>query len=470
MHLTRSSWLSLLAFVALAIGMRWGSFFISVINHDESTYIVIANELLRGEVYLRDVIDTKPIGIFWLYAALIKLTGGGIVALRLAAAVAVGLGGWLLSRMAGKMSGTAAGGFVAGVTYVLACSVYKFYGVSPNTEIWFNLCTIGAVALTVVAERKQWALAGLLLGTGFLIKPFVTAEALAIGLYLIWHYRRRVGRMLGSGLLLVTAFLLPVGAGVAYFTYHDLLAELWYYGVEVSRGYPVEAAWYERVLFILEYFGRYFPLVLLGGVAQVRAKWEGRRGEWLGYLLLQFVLVAIVVSLTGKQFGHYQIQLHPVLALWVGTTVGVAFAKVAGGRAAVLGVGIVALALGFVHHFYYAAKPDEPRRIAAYLVPRLGPGETFFTINGHQIAFYLLDRPVPVALVHPSLLFDPVHQVNFRVDPEREAAAILTDGDVTYLIARRDDPALESELVRLLLPYFGEAAPVGEELIAYRRR
>ncbi|MEO0732907.1 MAG: hypothetical protein AAFZ52_08735, partial [Bacteroidota bacterium] len=69
-------WLAL--FILLAIALRWGSFFISVINHDESTYIVIADEMLRGEIYLRDVVDTKPIGIFWIYAALIKLTGGAI--------------------------------------------------------------------------------------------------------------------------------------------------------------------------------------------------------------------------------------------------------------------------------------------------------------------------------------------------------------------------------------------------------
>jgi 4-amino-4-deoxy-L-arabinose transferase-like glycosyltransferase len=461
---------SLLVFLGLALAMRWGSFFISVINHDESTYIVIADELLRGEVYLRDVIDTKPVGIFWLYALLIKLSGGSIVALRVAAAGAVALGGWLLSRIAARVSGTAVAGYLTGVVYLLACSVFKFYGVSPNTEIFFNLFTIGAVGLTVAGGRKRWGGAGLLLGVGFLIKPFVAAEALAIGLYLIWFYRHQVPKILSNGLLLVGGFLLPVAGGIGYFAYHDLLPELWFYGVEVGGRYPVETAWYARPLFVLEYLGRYFPLVVLGGGAQVRTKWDDKKREWYSYLLLQFVLVAIVTSLTGKQFGHYQIQLHPVLALWVGTTAGVVFADILRRRWVAVATGIVAVALGFVHYLYYAAKPDPPRAIAAYLAPRLEGGETFFAINGHQIAYHLLDRPVPVALVHPSLLFDPVHTVNFQVDPEREAADLLADTTVAYLVAKAGDPALQGELAGRLLPYFGEGEPINDELIVYRRK
>jgi hypothetical protein len=274
--------------------------------------------------------------------------------------------------------------------------------------------------------------------------------------------------MLGSGLLLVASFFLPVAAGVGYFAYHDLLAELYFYGVEVGRGYPVEVAWYERVLFLLDYLGRYAPFVLLGVGAQVQAKLGKEKREWCYYLLLQFVLVALMVTLTGKKFGHYQIQLHPVLALWVGTVAGIAFADTLRKKWLAYAGVVVAVALGFVHYFYYAAKPDRPREIAAYLAPKLEAGETFFAIKGNQIAYHLLDRPVPVALVHPSLLFDPIHMANFRVDPRREAAAILADERVAYLVGILGDPALESELVSLLLPAFGEGEVVGD-LVYYRR-
>ncbi|HEX5625100.1 MAG TPA: hypothetical protein VFX48_03710, partial [Saprospiraceae bacterium] len=51
----RSPWLVL---PLLAILLRFFSFFPSVIDHDESTYIVIAKALLEGQTYFKDVIDT----------------------------------------------------------------------------------------------------------------------------------------------------------------------------------------------------------------------------------------------------------------------------------------------------------------------------------------------------------------------------------------------------------------------------
>ena len=62
----------------LSLVMRFFSFFPSVMDHDESTYLVIADALRQGNVYLRDVIDTKPIGIFTLFAVFQILFGKSI--------------------------------------------------------------------------------------------------------------------------------------------------------------------------------------------------------------------------------------------------------------------------------------------------------------------------------------------------------------------------------------------------------
>src|SRR6187431_504425 len=67
----------------LAIILRFFTFFRSVIDHDESTYIVIADALLYGDVYFRDVIDTKPIGIFGLFALFLTVFGKSIFMIRL---------------------------------------------------------------------------------------------------------------------------------------------------------------------------------------------------------------------------------------------------------------------------------------------------------------------------------------------------------------------------------------------------
>jgi len=486
----------LLAFIALAVAARWGTFFIAVINHDESTYIVIADELLRGELYLRDVVDTKPIGIFWLYAALIKLTGGAVPVLRAAAAAVVGLGSFGLFVAGRRATGSERVGAAAGLVYLFICSLFTYYGVSPNTEIFFNVFTIAAVAVAVAPRIRaggkdplwHWPAAGILLGVAMTIKPFAAAEALAIGLFMVWFYGRQkaYGRVIGSGFLLVAGFALPLLGVYAYYAGLGLLDELWFYTFEVSKAYPVDLPWYLRAKYMGDYLLRFSPFVILGGGALVQL--NGRRAErakgderarpfvWGVYLLLQFVLVTTVVLLTGKRFGHYQVQLHPIIALlaalwWLpGLTVFPWLRREGLRKTLPLIVTVAALALGTAHWFKYRDKTDDPTAIADYLRERLGPGETFFNINGRQVTYHLLDRPVPTPYVHSSLLFLRHHVRAFQVDERAEADRIINDPTVTYLIGHRGDENTETPLTDRLFEVFEETDRIGEDLVVYQRR
>lgn len=487
--------------MALAIVARWGSFFISVINHDESTYIVIADEILRGEIYLRDLIDTKPIGIFWIYAALIKITGGSIPALRIAASCVVGLGSFGLFLSGVRTTGSQRVGAAAGLIYLFICSLFTYYGVSPNTEIFFNVFTIAAVALAVAPRLNwrsadpvwHWPVAGFILGLAMIIKPFSAAEALAVGLFMVWFYARRKAwaRILTSGVLLVGAFALPLFFVYAYYQRLGMLDQLMFYTFDVSAAYPIELPWYLRLKYMGDYLLRFSPFVILGGGALVQA-WRRRSKEealapgsslseqgklqWGIYLLLQFTLVTVVVLLTGKRFGHYQVQLHPVVALlaamwWApGTTVFPALRKQGLRKYSLAIVLSVAILLGTAHYFAYAKKRDEPPKIAAYFKDKLGPDETIFIINGFQITYHLLDKPVPTPYIHSSLLFYDHHVRAFQIDEMAEADRILNDPTVQYLVRRREDNNAQTPLTDRLLPAFEQVDEIGDRLLVYRRR
>ena len=457
-------------FLLLAVAMRWGSFFVSVVNSDESTYIVIADELLRGGVYLRDVVDTKPVGIFWLYAVFIKLTGGSIPLLRLVASGFVALGAWLLGIVSWRVIRQPAGAYVAGTVYCLMCSVYKFYGVSPNTEIYFNVCTIGAVALTVVAARRRWFWGGLLLGLGFVIKPFVAAEALAVGLYLVWRYRGRWDELLSHGLALVGGFALPVMGTIGYYAQLDLLPELWFYGVEVARAYPTELSGLLKLKYMGDYLLRYAPLLILGGVALVRSTPDRQQKEWLAYLALQFVLVTAVVLLTGNRFGHYQVQLHPVVALAVGTLVGRAWPEVMRRRRWLPGVVLVgALVIGAINAVYYAKKQDTPAALAAYFAERLEPEQQVLG-QSHQIVYHLVDRSPPLPYVHPSLVFTEHLRSALGVDVEALAQRLVANPRLVYFYgAPPEEQEAEDTFTERLLPYFEEVYRLPAGTVIYRR-
>ena len=321
--------------------LRWGTFIPSVINHDESTYIVIAGELLRGEVYLDQVIDTKPAGLYWLYTVLHVLSGGKIWGFRLFTALFIVLTSIFLFRANTKASGSYKVGMAAALAYPLMCSIYTFYGVSPNAELFFNALTTAAIALAIppllvstptslsleknpappsnqnpfTAHVLKYALAGFLLGLAVTIKPMAAAEALAIGLFLLWWGWRKKAFMAAvfqACLPLTLAFMLPLVALWAYYFRLDMLDELLFYNWEVTKAYPVELAAHLKLVFMLDYALRYIPLVIVAVLAWRQIPKHLR--PWAYFLLLQFVLVTLVVLATGKRFGHYQIQLHPVLA------------------------------------------------------------------------------------------------------------------------------------------------------------
>ena len=464
-----------------------------MLNHDESTYITIAGELLRGEVYLKDVIDTKPIGIFWLYAGWIYAFGRSIFGLRLLATLAVALSSFGLYQASRRALLNERAGVAAGLIYLLVCSVFSDYGLNPNTELFFNALTIAAVALAVAPRIGRpdsrhafwhWPVAGLLLGLGFIVKPFVAAEALAIGLFALYHYfsRSRYARGLAAGTLLVTGFCLPI-LGVVYYYYQlNLLDVLTYYSVGVNGRYPVDLPWYLGLKYMADFALRSSPFIILGAMALVQSK--GRKSSeikrWSYYLLLQTLTVAAVILLTGKRFGHYQIQLQPIVAAfgalwWVssrGTEKGVE--RPIGNRwyhsykpALIIAISVM---IGGMHAIRYAEKYDREAAMVRYLETHLGPNETFVNVSGGQIAYFVLDRDVPTPFVHSSLLFYPHHLYAFQIDPIEEARHILNNPNVTYVTAEIEAEEWEAPYAAQLKPYFSPVDTVDDRLVFWRRR
>ncbi|MCC6411637.1 MAG: hypothetical protein IT270_08260, partial [Saprospiraceae bacterium] len=116
-----------------ALLLRWPSFFLSVIDHDESTYIVIADAIRAGKMYLVDVIDNKPIGIFLLFAFFQKMLGSSIVMIRVATALCIGLTAFALFVIQKRMRSSDEAAWATGLTYVFLSSIFTFIGISPNT-------------------------------------------------------------------------------------------------------------------------------------------------------------------------------------------------------------------------------------------------------------------------------------------------------------------------------------------------
>lgn len=422
-----SAFLSLLFFVLFAVAIRIFTFFPTVIDHDESTYIVISDAILRGQTYFVDVIDTKPVGIFLLYAGIQKLLGGSIFMLRLAATVFLGLTAFFLFLATKKAGAGPRAGLAAGMIYLIMNSIFTYYGISPNTETFFGFFT--ALALWMWIKEDRWwiyPLIGLSVGVGFIIKYVVAFDALAFGLFMLWMAftgKRSWGKTILQAGLMLLGFLVPFGLAISYYSSAGHLDEFFFYTLEVSSRYPDTAGWWDYLKFFLDFNLRYLIVMLF-------AFYVIRSGSFSSYItsfgVLWIGLVWVVVLLPGKFFAHYCIQVMLPLSFMAGPFFELGREKTPKWLKAVtskkIGIPLLVILLlvnTFFHKVDYYDKKDYPREVADYLQEELKAGETFFIGNYEQILYHLLGQDSPIPYVHSSLVWRQNHIDALKVDTQK---------------------------------------------------
>jgi 4-amino-4-deoxy-L-arabinose transferase-like glycosyltransferase len=173
--------------------------------------------------------------------------------------------------------------------------------------LFFVPLSIGAILLTWGANRRiyHFVLAGLLLGMGFMIKYVIAADALALGLFLLWQGLRQqnlVQAVFRQCLPLTLAFLVPPLLTYNYYVNIGQADAFLFYTFEVTSRYPVEKSWGALILYTLDFFGRYSPFVFLA-IFALRERLTTDR-YWQNFLLLWLICATIMTLLPGKTFGH----------------------------------------------------------------------------------------------------------------------------------------------------------------------
>ena len=449
-------WVPLMALVIWAIALRVFSFFLSVINHDESTYLVIAEGMLQGGVYFVDLIDTKPVGIFLLYAGMLSVVGKSIVGMRFLTALFIGFTAYGLFRLTDRAGGSQRAAWAAGLIYPLLVSIFTFYGVSPNTEIYFNLFTIIALNL-IWAQQASWrfAVAGLFLGLGFLIKYVVFFDGLALGIFLLWGAWQsgRLGAVVLRQLLpLVIGAATPFVLAYAWYYAQGLEDTFLFYTFTVMGRYPVDKVWWKSAVFVLDFLGRFFPITLLA-YWRLREPLAQEDKAWLRFLLLWMAFDVFAALYTGKLFGHYFIPLMLGFSLLAGgffhpDRVHPAWIRrlpQAWGQRLIIVLGLLLMGLQFAEYY---RRPDRAREVAQWLEARLQPGEGIYTGDYHQVIYLLLNRQSPTPYVHRSLVWDPHHQQALGINLMDETKRILAHNPRFVLL---QDKAPDNQLKAAIL-------------------
>lgn len=423
-------------FFIIAIAFRFFSFFPSLIDHDESTYLVIAKDILKGKVLYKDVTDIKPVGIFYLLAGYLKIFGDSIFVFRMFGAFVIASTSLLIYKAKVGIGHSHGVAIRSGVIYIVFLSIWTFYGVPINTEHFFNFFT--ALALFILVKERsvlKLCLMSFIMGLGFLIKIMVAFDFAAFLLFLLIVEIKKQGfspKMLVRYVQYGLAFLLPFVLVNFAFWATGNYAEFFQVNFVTFRNYPADHNWLTLFVWIVEFFARFLPISIFYFIVLFnKDKIKDVQFNERIFVAIWTLFVLISILLPGKTFRHYTIQLMLPIAFLAGNIFSSEISKpkfvqfIIRKPIGYILMGIFLIANTFLQKKDFYDKPDFPREISSYIKKYIKQGDVVYTGNTGQIIYYLLDASPPTKYVHSSLLFAPIHYNALEIDPDKEFEKIL---------------------------------------------
>ena len=437
------------AILGTVLLLRVPASFQSVIDWDESIYIVVARELLNGALPYSAVFDHKPIGLYYLFAGFIGVLGDDPFSVRLLGMLVVAGAAILLRQILIEFGGlrdrTA---LWLALSYVVATG--GLGGAAVNTEIIVNVLTLTWIYLVLIAVRNGsvWPLfiAGCAMGLSFQVNYLsaLLIVGFSIG-YLCFRLKRDDqmakaaqafvvdGLVIFGGFVVANALLL--GPLILFGNFSDYVsyqqAYLFNYKPTVSTTDSLEK--------FFETGQAFLPLVALiwfGWVLASRKQNEKHTmsGVSFGELAVLFlpILVAAFAALSAsfRFYQHYFLFLLPPAFLLCG----VVFARFSP-RTSFYRFGVVLLVVasfnigirGFIEAgkgavvaaqmaFSERIPADRSRNLARTIRPLLGDGDTIYVACDQTILYQLAHVSPPTQFAHFPHALMPSYAKAFGVE------------------------------------------------------
>ncbi len=436
----------LFIFIVVAILWRLASFFPSVLDHDESTYLIMGRDILQGKALYVDVIDSKPAGIFLIFTFLQFVFGYSIFLKRLFVAILVGLTAYFLKKASFKLFKNDRVAIATGFIYIFYTSLWSRIGLSPNTEVLFNFFTASSLLLFFNKTTLNYWFAGLLLGLGFIIQYMVLLDFVALSSFMLYQELKRNNWEITlkdfipyflSGI----GFMLPFGLLNLYFYLGDHFEAFRFITYEFPMRYTSDGEFMNFLSLMLDYIARFLPVSFLLFYVLFSKK-TLLKGWQKHFLIYWMIAVLIAVYLPGKGFGHYAVQLMIPSSIIVGLAFHVDFkfdkisAKIYRGKGATTLLIVFLIVLQLISIIGKITTDERPRDIAKYLKEHMDDDDFVYMSNSHHIVYYLLRQECPTPYVHSSILSRSDHCYAFNVDPEQEVKRII-DEKPAYIVIKQ---------------------------------
>lgn len=444
-----SNELNIFSFLLLSsIALRFLSFFYSIIDHDESTYLIIANELNNGAQLYKDVIDTKPPGVFIVFSIIQILFGKSVFAIRLFGAIVVGGSSFLLYKI-NKLLGLEKNySIVGGFLFLTVFSLYRF-GLVINTEVFFTFFTILGLYRMLYAQKKSkliyWILGGIAIGAASIFKYVVLADFAAFALFFLglsFLKKERIFPIIGKLFLSGIGLLVPFILLNLYFYYSGNYEHFYHVTFEVIRNYSSTLNFSDSSKFIVAFHLKFLPILVFFYWGLFDKK-TPKPVKILGFSW--YVMAWIIVILPGKKFNHYYLQIIPVVCLIIPYAIRhlvtwKQFSLKTQSKILVF-CSLLVLGIAIGNQSYFWTSRDIAKEIAEDLKPIIHDNDIIFTDAKIHLTYYLLGLKPPSKYVHPTLIF--LHTEAYGISTEIEMNKIL-DQEPRFIIYRKGNPHFET--------------------------
>src|SRR5438445_428595 len=298
-------------------------------NGDEGYYGTIANDILDGGVVYHTAVDTKPPGMYYIYAGVFWIAGrNNLFAVHLLAIFVVVATALVVRRIGARVAGDWAGAW-SGIGYAVFVHAYwPGDTLGANSEIFASL----PLALSVLAflqrqKEPAWGLmflSGALVGVATLIRQ---PSAVNLGVMLAclaygWLFPRThsFARVLAAGSGVVIGFIAVIAALAWYYqlqgNLHDAYLWVWAFAIRYVGSETTFAYVLKRLLTV------HLAVILLSGLLWYFGIWqvvETLRSFWRKravspeeiLLLLWFGLTYLAIFVGGRFPGPYHLALFP---------------------------------------------------------------------------------------------------------------------------------------------------------------
>jgi 4-amino-4-deoxy-L-arabinose transferase-like glycosyltransferase len=332
---SQSRWVNLII-IAVVVILRLPTLLPSLYNGDEGYYGTIANDILDGGAVYHTAVDTKPPGMYYIYAAVFRVAGrNNLFAVHLFAIFVVIATALVVRRIGVRVAGDWAGAW-SGIGYAVFVHAYwPSDTLGANSEIFASLPLALSVLAFLQGQKKPfWGLmflSGALIGVATLIRQ---TSALNLGVILAclaycWLIARTqsFARVLAAGSGVMIGFIVVIAGLACYYqsngNLHD--AYLWafafairYAGSETTFGYVLKRLITVHLTVILLsgllwYFG------ILQVVETLRSFWRRKLVSPESVLLILWFGLSYVAIFVGWRFpGHYHLPVLPPLSILAG--------------------------------------------------------------------------------------------------------------------------------------------------------